>query len=472
MPRKKILLYNPISVFFDMPLALLAIGSMLDASHYEVVIIDGRILRDPLRKLLEHAGDALLLGITALTGSPLRDALKISRAIKERYPLLPIIWGGWHPSLFPVETLEDEISVDITVQGQGEITFRNLVMCIEAKASLDSVPGITYRRSDGSIRKNPGSPMQDLNDLERLNYNLIDVESYFRKKGQRQFDYISSTGCHFRCTFCADPFVYDRKWTGLDPEQLVADIAYWQKRLGFNDINFQDETFFTKRRRVIEIANGFLRQDIKTTWAGTMRADQGARMSEDDFDLCKKSGLRRVLVGVESGSQAMLDWLKKDIQLEQVHLVAERCAKRDIAVIFPFIVGFPNESEESVTATLKMARYLNSMHPQFTTPIFYFKPYPGSQITQDIVKSGYNLPNNLEEWADFDYIGSSGPWVDSKKFQLIENFKFYNKLAWTAKFPMLTPLKKIAQFRSNHSFYGFPVEKYFADAFIRSPKLS
>jgi hypothetical protein len=112
------------------------------------------------------------------------------------------------------------------------------------------------------------------------------------------------------------------------------------------------------------------------------------------------------------------------------------------------------------------------MHPRFTTPIFYFKPYPGSQITQDIVRSGHSIPNSFEEWGDFDYIGSSGPWVDAKEYQLIENFKFYNKLAWTSRFPLLTPLKKIAQFRSNHSFYGFPFEKYIADTFIRSPKLS
>ena len=467
--KKKIVLYNPKAVFYDMPLALLSIGSALDASKYDVKIIDGRIAKNAADLVLREVNDALCFGVTALTGDPLNDALNITRQVRKQFSDLPIIWGGWHPSLFPVKTLYDEPGITITVQGQGEETFKELVEILADGGNLSSVPGITYRSQNGEITKNPGRPLADMNLLPPVNYDLIDVEEYFIKKGRRQLDYISSTGCRFRCTFCADPFVFNRKWTAVGPERMGRELSYWHKKYQFTDVNFQDETFFTKRQRVIAIAECFLKNNIRSTWAGTMRADQGSRLSEQDFDLCKRAGLRRVLVGVESGSQVMLDWLSKDIKLHQVYETARRCAERDIHVIFPFIVGFPNETEQSVRETLKVARQLNAMHPGFTTPIFYYKPYPGSVITQEVVAQGYELPQNLEEWSRFDYIGSSGPWVSREKYLLIERFKFYNKLAGRRKHLALSPIQWLAKYRCKMNQFKFPIEKVIIE-FLRPQK--
>ena len=118
MKRHKVVLYNPESVFYTMPLALLAVGSYLDPQKYEVRILDSRLEQDPGGAVLAEIDDALCLGLTVLTGAPIRDALAITRAAKARRPDLPIVWGGWHPSLFPTATL-DEPNIDVTVQGQG-----------------------------------------------------------------------------------------------------------------------------------------------------------------------------------------------------------------------------------------------------------------------------------------------------------------------------------------------------------------
>jgi anaerobic magnesium-protoporphyrin IX monomethyl ester cyclase len=199
--RKKVVLYNPEAVFFDMPLALLSVGSVLDAEQYEVIVLDARIDPDAHRKVLELAPQALVFGVTALTGRPLRDALSISRKVKKTCPDLPVVWGGWHPSLFPVEILEEEKSVDITVQAQGEETFRELVEHINIGAPLDSVAGIAFRKTDGTVQQNPGRALLNMNFLPRVNYDFVPVEQYFKAKKRRQFDYISSAGCRFRCTF-------------------------------------------------------------------------------------------------------------------------------------------------------------------------------------------------------------------------------------------------------------------------------
>jgi len=227
----------------------------------------------------------------------------------------------------------------------------------------------------------------------------------------------------------------------------------------FSDVNFQDETFFSTEARVVAIAEEFIRRKLPIKWAATMRADQASRMSDAAFETCKRSGLRRVLVGVESGSPEILKRIKKDITVEQVIETAERCRAFGIRVQFPFIVGFPDESDESVTATLDLVKRLRSMNAgENEAPIFYFKPYPGSTLTQEAVARGYSLPRTLEEWSAFDF-GAIGPWVTQEKYQHVERFKFYARLAWDRVPGWKKPLQAIARWRSRRDAYGFPIEK-------------
>lgn len=421
--RSKVVLYNPKDVFFTMPLALVAIASDLDPERYEVVIIDGRLEEDPAAAIAANLEGALCFGVTVLTGAPIEDAVQVSRAVKARRPELPVIWGGWHPSMFGMECLA-EPAVDITVQGQGESTLGEILERLSAEESLSGCQGCSYRRPDGEPRANPPRPLRDINEFRSHDYQLFDVESFFRLKGKRQLDYISSQGCHFRCAFCADPFVYKRQWTGFTAERVGAEIEALWHLFRFDDVNFQDETYFTYPKRVLGVAEEFIKRKLPITWAGTMRADQCYRLPEEIFARCKESGLRRVLMGVESGSQEMMDRIKKDIKMEHVLFAAERCKSYGIAMNIPFIVGFPDEPDESVQATIDLARRLNDLSPDFETPIFYFRPYPGTSITREAVENGYSLPCDLDEWSQFDFVGSSGgPWVSPEKFELIEEVK-------------------------------------------------
>lgn len=311
-----------------------------------------------------------------------------------------------------------------------------------------------------------------MNSFPYQNYDLIDVERYYKLKKQRQFDYISSAGCYFRCTFCADPFVYNRKWSAVEPQRIGDELEQLWKKYRFEEVAFQDETFFTYTKRVVEIAEEFLRRGLKFKWTATMRADQGYRLSEEVIKLLVRSGLRWVLIGVESGSQSMLDWMKKDITVEQVLHCAEFCKRHGIHVNFPSIVGFPGETDESVDATLRLVKKLRQASPRFETPIFYFKPYPGSEITSSVVKQGYALPETLEEWAEFDFIGSSGPWVSEAKYKKIERFKFYNRFAGGPETLLRKPLQGISRWRLNKEILTLPLEKYVVDFLKPQPRVS
>lgn len=456
--KQRVVLYNPAAAFPTMPLALVAIASHLDRERFEPVIVDGRLERDPVGAVLRLTEGAVCVGVTVLTGAPIRDALRISRAVKARHPELPVIWGGWHPSMFGTECLRDEPSVDVTVQGQGEVTFRDLV---ERLARGDAVAGClgTIARAGADITPNPARALENVNALRRHDYSLIDVPRYFALKGRRQLDYIASQGCRFRCAFCADPFVYQRQWVGLEPERIGTEIEEWWRIHGFDDVNFQDETFFTSTPRVAAIAEEFVRRKLPIRWAATMRADQGARLEPGTLELCKRSGLRRVLVGVEAGSNEMLRRIKKDITIEQVLETAARCKALGIRVRFPFIVGFPDEDEASVAASLGLAKRLRAMSPDFETEVFYFKPYPGSPITEEAVARGYEPPRTLDEWSTFDYVGSAGPWVTPEKFRRVERFKFYARLAWGRVPAWKRPFQALARWRCERDAYGLPLEK-------------
>ena len=118
-----------------------------------------------------------------LTGAPIHDAVRISRAAKEHRRDLPVVWGGWHPSMFPKEC-QEELSVDVTVQGQGETTFTEVVERLAQGETLEGCLGCAYRTPGGAVRVNPPRSLQDLNTLRRHDYSLIDVERYFDLKGK------------------------------------------------------------------------------------------------------------------------------------------------------------------------------------------------------------------------------------------------------------------------------------------------
>lgn len=456
--RRKVVLYNPRAVFYTMPLALLAVGSELDPAKYEVVIVDGRLDPHAEKTVASLLDGALCLGVTVLTGAPIADALRVSRAAKAARPEVSVVWGGWHPSMFGAECLR-EPCVDVTVQAQGEATFAEIVARLAAGQSLEGCAGCMYRGTDGRIRANPPRALLPLDRFRAHDYDLIPVERYYALKGKRQLDYISSQGCSFRCAFCSDPFVYGRKWVGIEPRAMVSKLQELWEKYRFDDLNFQDETFFTKRERVRAMAQGIVDSGVRFTWAATMRADQGVRLPDAVWRLCKQSGLRRLLVGVESGDEEMLKRIKKDISIDEVFHTAARMHDLDIAGIFPFIVGFPDESDASVDATLACARRLRAMSSTFETPIFYFKPYPGSAIVTEAVARGFELPDTLADWSQFDFVaGLPGPWVTPQKYRLIERFKFFLDLASDRGTRWSAWARRLAQLRCERNDFRWPIE--------------
>lgn len=468
---RKVVLYNPRAVFYTMPLALVALGSALDRRRFEPVIVDARLEEDPRARLIEEARGAVAVGITVLTGAPLADALAATRALAAACPGLPVIWGGWHPSLFAAECLA-EPGVAVAVVGQGEATFAELLDRLTAGDSLAGCLGIAHRQPGGGIAVEPPRPLRPLDEFPPHDFGLIPVERYLSLKGRRQIDYVASQGCPYRCTFCADPQVYRRRWVGLAPERIADELAELATRYAIAEVAFQDETFFVYPDRVEQLAQRWLDRGVRLSWTATLRADQGARMDDATFALARRAGFSRAMVGVEAGAQEQLDWMSKDARVEQVIITAERLLRHDIGAIFNFIVGFPDEPKESIEATLALLKRLRAMSSRFETPVFYYRPYPGTPIAEGARRAGHRFPETLDGWADFDYVASRGPWVSEELFRRVERLKFYARHAWGPTTPLRWPLAAISRWRCRHDRYGFPVEQRLVEALRPGPKLA
>jgi anaerobic magnesium-protoporphyrin IX monomethyl ester cyclase len=157
----------------------------------------------------------------------IRETAQIARAAKKLYPDLPVVLGGWHPSLLPDQTLAAEC-VDVVIRGQGEYALLEVMQRLEDRASLEGIPGVGYKE-DGRLVFNQSQPLLPIRDLPPKAYHLADFNAYERTCGRRWAMYISSLACPYNCGYCTDVGVYGRGWNALEPEQVLS--TYGQVRL-------------------------------------------------------------------------------------------------------------------------------------------------------------------------------------------------------------------------------------------------
>jgi radical SAM superfamily enzyme YgiQ (UPF0313 family) len=453
---RKIVLYEPRGEGHILPLSLVHVGSMFRPER--VVIVDGRLEADPAGRIAALAHDAIVLGVSVLTGAPILDALEVSRAVKAARSGLPILWGGWHPSLLPEQCLESE-AVDGCVVGQGEHTFAETIAAIEEGGSWDGIRGLVFK-SGGTIVRNPPRPFADVNGFPPARFDLLDLPRYFAFRGRRRLDYCSSQGCPFVCSFCADPKVYGQRWSGLRAERVVAELAEHAGRHRLQDVFFNDDNFFTDLRRTEAICRGLLEAGVRVRWFGTGRADLLRRLNDDQLRLIRESGCYKVNVGAESGSPEMLRRIRKGTLIEEVLETAEKLHRAGIGARFSFIAGFPEEPPESLAATYRAVKALREIDPAFETPIYFYAPYPGTELAERMPALGFRTPRQLEDWRHVDLDHSIGPWISDEVRRWVPRYNFYLRHGYEGggRGPRRW-LHRVARARARRDFYRFDVER-------------
>ncbi|MHB9052449.1 MAG: B12-binding domain-containing radical SAM protein [Thermoleophilia bacterium] len=486
-PKIVLLFPNPLEeagYSLEIPLSILSVAAPLHAQGYQVQLIDERLVDDPESFVLEAADGAICVGISTITGHQLKRSICYSRRLKDRYPGLPVVWGGYHPSLLP-ELTASEPYVDAVVRGQGEVTFQEIIGRLEQGRGFDGVEGVTYRDAQGKVVSNPNRPMADVSGFPPAPYELLDIERFFRMNGgRRALQFISSQGCPYKCTFCVEPRIFG-KWSGRTARQVVDEVGELDRRYKLSHVTFSDPNLFAEKKRIKEMCDLWLERGFNITWSGAARADQMYKVTPEFARLLRETRCTQIGIGIESGSQAILDLIDKRTSPGKAIRSNQVLEEAGVQGCYAFMVGFPKElpeAKDEIWQTLMLIKKMRQAHPEVITVTFYVTPYPGTPINDIAVKLKLKMPEKTEEWADWESTSITTTWITAQEKDLVERcnnfyfpFAYPNRqlrqhLARLAYKPLLYPLHWLAAARCRFNFYRLPVEWRLMQRLGRTPR--
>ena len=418
--RKVVLFYPPYDgPPLGAPLCLLSLAAPLLKSGFDVVIVDAAIERDWFNVVLRETRDALCLGISVLTGPMIRGAVRMAKAAKKESPTVPVIFGGWHPSLLPGQTLQEPF-VDAVVRGQGELTLLELAENLATGKSSHGIHGVSSKPF-GLPQHAPERRVALLDDLPMPAFERADFDAYERVSGERKLAYATSVGCPYACNYCTDMVFYKRRFNALEPDRVVREVTELVAKYRITEVAMLDSNLPVDWRRARDIAQGFLDSKIKFRWTFQASTDFLCRMSDDNVRLLGESGVSHMGFGTESTSSSVLKLMNKRHQrVDEMYETARKAALGGIHVTFNLIFGYPGESEADRVETL---RTMSDIARQFWNVSFspnLFTPYPGIPIWGQLQEMGLREPQTLLEWAELPLGRSTLPWLQGRELKSLE----------------------------------------------------
>ncbi|MFH1257088.1 MAG: radical SAM protein [Candidatus Diapherotrites archaeon] len=381
------------------------------------------------KKIAEEKAD--VAGLYAMT-SMAADALKAARLAKANGAT--VLLGGPHATILPKETLEAEKSLDAVIVGEGEPVVEALV---KSKGKLSKgIPNLVWRDGKGKIIENKaGIVVENLDVLPFPDWDSFDIGKYVSNWFQldainpfiKGLNVIASRGCPYNCTYCQPTLrkIFGAKIRQRSPQSVVAELTELKKRFGIRGFNFADDTFIFNKKWVEEFCDLLIEKNLGFLWGCNVRANL---ITEKDRGLLKKmfdSGLRQVFMGLESGSQRILDEIyRKGITLEQVKTAVKLCNEYNLKTRGYFIIGAPTETLEEIEQTISFAKSLDIEEATFSL----LNPLPGTFIEEMSKEKGWLIE---EDWACIDYYKKSPyksgtlPEKELKRLQRKALFSFY-----------------------------------------------
>ena len=402
----KIVLYFPWTGYVQnqnsehrVPYSLLTLVGPLKNAGYDVVLIDGRV--DDKKRLFEEVRGALFVGITSMTGIQLVDASKTARNLKKMYPKLPIVWGGWHVTILPEQSIREPF-IDHIVVGQGERQVVEIAKSIENGQS-------------GKITL--------VRDLEPF-YPDIDFTSVDLNKYKPYFGYLSSHGCPFNCTFCAIAKVYNRKFFVRPMDDVISDLKYvFDTYKCFTHLNIDDDNFFIKKSRVEEFCDRWNNYaNVPISSLAHVRALLSPLYDAPMWTKMVSAGIRILLIGAESGNQKVLDRLKKHQTPEQMLRFVKKTAEYGIQPDLSCLTGFPDsDALGDFKDTILFLRDAGRINPSMKFKIFFIRPYPGTELYEGFVRQGIKMPQSMQEWSHYT-LREKPDWVSQDLYDQVQFF--------------------------------------------------
>ena len=472
-----IILYNPQSSPNKkpvLPMSLLALGAQLEDAH-DYRIIDGNLVSSGLEALssaIDQYG-ADILGMTVMPGPQLTEALPIARALRQRYPDLTIVWGGYFPTMHAKPVL-GEGCIDYVIRGHNEISFRTLVDRLRTGEPVGRLPGLAQRGdSDDALTSTAPGFVPDINKLPDFPYHRVPLSRYLRPTfmGSRTISHHASYGCPFRCNFCAVVNMVDGRYSAQTAERMAATVETLVQHYDANAVEFYDNNFFVGEKRIAEFAERI--DGLGIGWWGYGRIDTLDKFSDETFSRLRDSGLKMVFMGAETGSDEMLQRMNKGGRqtTEQTLRLAHRMAQYDIVPEMSFVLGSPPDPSRDVECTLNFIRRVKVANPTTEIILYLYSPVPlAGNLYEQALASGFSFPQTLEGWADADWVdfaqhrSADLPWLNPTMKQRVSDFQRVLHATYpTITDPRLrgfsrTALRLLGSWRYRLHFYRYPLE--------------
>jgi radical SAM superfamily enzyme YgiQ (UPF0313 family) len=422
------------------PLAVLSLSAALDG-NYSSTIIDGNVDRDFVATAVRAVDDGSVaaVGVTVMGGPQLLSAIAVSKAIRERRPTVPIIWGGAFPTVCPSAAVNARY-VDFAVRSQGETTFIELLQALAAGAdrAFGSIAGLSWRQGERTVH-NKARVFSAASLGRMLPYEKLDNPRQYLTNtylGRRTAGYQAGLGCRFRCTFCGVATMFRGKLALPPVARLEQDLQFMTDQLGVNGIQFYDHNFFDREVDMVPLLEVMAKFEMP--WWCFARSDALVNLSERTWGLVKRSRLRMAYIGAESPSDWLLHDIRKGTRCDQTLEAVKICRSHGVVPELSFMLAPPQDPEGETEKTFEFIRLIKRLHPATEVMIYLYTPLPrrdeGANAVAERIESEYRdcagrpvlFPRSADEWAAPEWVAYWGhqdaPWVSERLRRRIVDF--------------------------------------------------
>lgn len=490
--QNKLIIFNPRSANAKhrIPNSILQVGAAIHGK-YDYVFVDGNLEKNPLEVIFKYlkTGEFGYFCSTVMPGPQLKQAIPFTKNIKEDFPNIKIIWGGYFASN-QYKVCMDSGLVDYIVNGPGDVAFPSLLDLIEHpdfkldthEEELGSIKNLIFRNSKGELTKTAKEDLLDQDTLPDLPYRYLNtfypVKNYLAKTfmGKTTLSYHSSMGCPFTCSFCGIVPIFNARWKGKSAENMYKDVRYFKENYNIDAIEFHDNNFFTSKKRVLEFSKLILNDNIK--YWGEGRIDTINKYTDEELHLMKKAGCEMIFLGAETGNDAVLKQMNKG-GTQTGKMIKDFALRMKTVGIIPemsFVLGMPADTEKEVYDNIlwdiNFIKEIKAINPNTEIIIYLYSPTPtkGSKLYKQILEAGFSFPETIEEWIspsweNFDLRKNPlTPWLKPYMIDTIQNFEtvLNGNYPTVSDFRIKGYKKKVLQLFSNWryktGFYNYPYE--------------
>jgi len=378
---------------FYYPLWLIYSAARLEKEGYEVSFLDAPAKRlseeEALQKIVEKGSDFRLFVVDSTTPSIYND-ISFAEKIKIKYPEAVVMLVGTHVSVRAEETLDLNSAIDAVARKEYDLIVEGIAKALKEGSDWTEVQGITYRATDGTIVNNEDMPY--ITDMDSVPFasefikRHLDVKDYFQPVATYpEIQIFTGRGCPFFCNFCLYPqTMHGHSYRYRSPQNIVEEFEYIVDNFPeVKEVVIEDDTFTADVNRVKEFCSLIRAKGInkKIRWMCNSRVT----LDYETMVEMKKAGCRLLLPGFESGSQQILNNIKKGTKVEQFKPFVDNARKAGMQVHGCFIVGNKGETRETMKETLKVALTLKLDTAQF----YPLMPFPGTEAYDWAVSQGY-----------------------------------------------------------------------------------